>query len=120
MKQATIKLKMYAGNVNMINNDMAIRILRSMLFASLALGFLYVIFLGNMVFNIVERKSLESQARNLSNQVGDLELTYLSLSNKIDLELSHSLGYRETTVKFATRKALGSNTLPTTLANNEI
>jgi hypothetical protein len=119
MKQATIKLKMYAGNVNVIDNNIAPSVLRFMIYASILLAFLYVTFLGNMVFNIVERKALEAQARNLSNQVSDMELTYLSMSNKIDLDLSHSLGFKETNIKFATRKAVGVNS-SATLANNEI
>ena len=63
-----------------------------------------------MVYNIVERKALEAEARELSNEVRDLELTYLSMSGKINLELSNELGFRETKARYATRKALGRAT----------
>ena len=71
-----------------------------------ALAFLYVLFLGNMVGNIIERRSLEANARALSSEVKDLELTYLSMSNNVDLALSHSMGFQETKITFATRKSL--------------
>ena len=109
MRKATLKLKMYAGNVNVINNDSNIEkvLLRSMFWFSVLLAVLYVVFLGNMVFNIVERRTLESEAYTLSNQVGNLELAYLSTSGKIDLNLSHTLGFQETKANFATRPSLG-------------
>ena len=84
------------------------------IFAALALW--YVLILGNMVFDIVQRKALEKEALILSNEVGDLELSYLSVSGSIDVALSSSMGFKETKATFATRKALGS----LKLANNEI
>lgn len=108
MKQVTLKLKSYAGNVSILDNDaVQKRVLRVMLIALTTLVFLYVLFLGNMVKNIIERKSLELQARALSSEVGNLELTYLSMSNSVDLNLSYSLGFKDVKAIFATRKALG-------------
>jgi hypothetical protein len=74
-------------------------------FAILVLS--YIVFLGTMVKNIVERKSLEANARVLESEVRDLELSYLSMSNNIDLNLSYSMGFKEVQATFATRKALG-------------
>jgi len=117
MKAIAIKMKSYTGSVNIVNNNnIQARIFHMLLLSFGIFAFIYVLFLGNMVFNIVERKSLETDARTLSSEVGDLELTYLSISNKIDLTLSHSLGFTETPAKFATRKSLGS----LKVANNEI
>ncbi len=117
MRQATLKLKSYAGNVNIIiNNNLHRRILNLMLWTLGALALFYVFFLGNMVFNIVERKALEGYARTLSSEVGNLELQYLSVSQKIDLDLAYSLGFKEVKTKFATRKSLGS----ISVAKNEI
>lgn len=65
-----------------------------------------------MIFNIMERKNLEEQVLVLGNEVKDLELSYLSTSNSIDLAFSHSLGFKETDIKFATRKVLGSIKIP--------
>ena len=117
MRQASLKLKSYARNVSIVDNgNLQKRILNMMLWMFGILAFCYLFFLGNMVFNIVERKSLEGYALALSKEVGDLELEYLSASQKVDLTLAHSLGFKEIQTKFATRKALGS----ISIAKNEI
>ncbi|MCX6751483.1 MAG: hypothetical protein NT161_01805 [Candidatus Nomurabacteria bacterium] len=117
MKQASLKLKSYANNVNIIDNgNLQKRILDIMLWTLGALILCYVFFLGNMVFNIVERKALEERALTLSNEVGNLELEYLSVSQKVDLNLAYSLGFKEIKKTFAARKALGS----INIAKNEI
>lgn len=117
MKTASLKLKSYANNVNIIDNgNLQKKILNTMIWMFAILAFFYVFFLGNMVFNIVERKSLETYAHNLQSDVGNLELEYLSMSQKVDLNLAYSLGFKEIKTKFAIRKALGS----ISIAKNEI
>ena len=117
MRQASLKLKSYASNVNIIDNgNLQKRIFNSMLYTLGILALCYVFFLGSMVFNIVERKMLESQALTLSNEVSNLELEYFSVSQKVDLNMAYSLGFKETKAKFATRKDLGS----ISIAKNEI
>ena len=109
MKHLSLKLKSYASHVNIVDNSNLEKRLLQFLFASLgALALIYVILLSNMVFNIVARKSLEAEARSLGNEVGALELTYLSMSNKIDLNFSKALGFQETKINFATRQSLGN------------
>ena len=110
MKKASLKFKTYVNNVDIIdNNNLAHRIFRLMIISFGALALCYALILGNMVFNIIERRSLEKEALSLSSEVGNLELAYLFLSNKVDLNLSYSLGFKEIKPKFATRKALGFN-----------
>ena len=117
MKQASLKLKSYANNVNIIDNgNLQKRILSIMLSVLGVLALFYFFLLANMIFNIIERKSLEGRALALSNEVGNLELEYLSVSQKVDLNLAYSLGFKETKTTFATRKALGS----IDIAKNEI
>jgi len=114
MRQATLKLKEYASNINVINKNAEKFMLRVMFLTFLALIAWYVLLLGNIVFNIIERKTAEASVRALSSEVSDLELEYLSISNNIDLNLSYSMGFKEISAKFATRKsldALGSNTI---------
>ena len=82
--------------------------MRFLLISFGALGLFYVLILGSMIFDITERKSLEARARTLSNEVLNLELTYLDISNKVDLTLAESLGFKETKANFATRKSVGS------------
>ena len=110
------------GNVIIIdNNNLQHRIFHIILMSFGALALAYILILGNMVFNIIERRSFEKQALSLSNEVGDLELVYLSLSNKVDLPLSYSLGFKETKPKFAIRQALCLGSSPLSLKlDNEI
>lgn len=109
MRQASLKIKSYASNVLVFDN---LNIQRQILHISLwvfgVLSLFYVLFLGNMVFNIIERKALETEAHSLSNEIMALELNYLSLSKKIDLNFAYSLGFKEIKTKYANRKALGS------------
>lgn len=110
MRQMSLQLKTRIRNVNIMNNNIEVEknILNIMLSILVALTFWYVLILGSMVFDIVQRKTLEKEMLTLSNEVGNLELSYLSISSSIDLALSSSMGFKETRVNFATRKSLGS------------
>ena len=110
MKTIAIKMKSYTGGVSIINNNnLEKRILNMMLWVLGILAFCYILFLGNMVFNIIERKTLEADARNLQNEVGDLQSQYFSVSNKVNLSLAASMGFKETKEKqYAIRESLGS------------
>lgn len=117
MKQVSLKIKSYANNVTIIDNgNLQKKIFNFMLCILGILALIYVVLLGNMVFDIVSRKSLENRALTLYNEVGNLELTYLAASQKVDLKLADSLGFKEIKTKFATRKTLGS----INIAKNEI
>ena len=110
MRQATLKLKNYAENLNITNNNIEVQkiILRSMLIILGGLALLYVLILGNTVFNIVQRRALEKTALTLSNKVSSLELSYLSVSGSVDLALSSTMGFVQAKTTFVTRKSLGS------------
>ncbi|MBI3888632.1 hypothetical protein HY311_02465 [Candidatus Nomurabacteria bacterium] len=101
-----------------MNNNIEVNrvILNTLLSTFGLLALLYVLIMGNMVVNIVERKALEKEVLTTSNEVGQLELSYLSVSGSVDMALSSSMGFKETKATFATRKSLGS----LKLANNEI
>lgn len=117
MRQVALKIKNYAGSVDIVNNNNLQRRILNIALSSLgALAVFYVLLLGNMVFNIVERKSLETNLRTLSSEVAELELTYLSISNTVDSNLGLSLGFKEQPATYATRKSLGS----VKLTKNEI
>ncbi|MFA5841545.1 MAG: hypothetical protein WC835_01105 [Candidatus Paceibacterota bacterium] len=74
--------------------------------SALAASFaLYLVFVGATIVNIVERKNIESGNRTLSSRVSELELAYLSESNKVDLNLAYSLGFKD-----ATNAVFASNT----------
>ena len=118
MRQAALQLKNRIRNANVIGNNVetSSTILNTMLFILAGLAFLYVLILGNMVFDIVQRKTLEKEMLTLTNEVGNLELAYLNASNSVDMNLSASMGFKEAKASFATRKALGS----INITNNEI
>ena len=111
MKQASLKFKTSMENVNIMSDNVEVRkvVLNTMLAVLFALAFWYVLIIGNMTFDIVERRVLEKEALALSNEIGNLELSYLSISNSLDLSLSHSMGFKETKATFATRKSHGYN-----------
>ena len=109
MKRASEKLNIYVKNVSEINYDTR-KIILSIIFWSFgALALIYVVLLGNMVKNIIQRQGLETQARSFSNEVQSLETTYLSMSNTIDLASAYSMGFKDVKATFATRKTLGFN-----------
>ena len=109
MRQATLQMKTRIQNVNIMNNNIDVEknILRTMLFILAALAIFYVLILGNMVFNIIERKALEKEMLTLSNDVGKLEISYLAVSSSVDMQLSSTMGFKEIKATFATRKSLG-------------
>lgn len=96
----------------MINNSIEKFLLHAILWSFAFLAILYVLFLTIMVSNIIERRSLEAEARVLSNEVSGLQLSYLSMSNKVDLNFAYSAGFKETKATFTTRKALGLAPVP--------
>ncbi|MBI3305970.1 hypothetical protein HYZ82_02430 [Candidatus Nomurabacteria bacterium] len=112
MKQMSLKLNTYIRSVSVINNNIEKIALNFILWSFFALSIFYILFLGNMVGNIVERRSLEKEALALSNEVGNLELEYLSLWNNIDFTLSQTLGFKETKAIFTARKSIGLNVEP--------
>lgn len=108
MKKTALKIKRYTTNVNIVNNNnIEKRVLSILLYSLGILALAYVLILGNTIFNIVARQSLGAQIKTLSNEVGDLEFKYLSMSNKIDLALSQEMGFKEAKTIFAVRKSLG-------------
>lgn len=121
MKQASIRIKKQISNVSIINNNNIERhVLNIMIWSFGTLALLYILFLGNMVFNIVERRNLEKDVRTISSEVQDLELNYLSMSSKLDLALSQSMGFKEIAKSFAIRKSLGLGNDTVKPGNNEI
>lgn len=114
MKRTTIKIKRYTSNVNIVNNNnLGNRIFNILLCSLCACALSYALILGSMTFNIVARQSLGVNARDLSNEVGNLELKYLAMSNAIDIAMSSDMGFKESKIKYATRQSLGTLSLST-------
>jgi hypothetical protein len=107
MRAIGSKLNMYVRSVTLVNNDAERAIFNIILWSFGVLALLYILFLGNMVKDIVGRKSLEARVSTLSNEVRDLELDYLALSNNIDLDFSYSLGFKDAKTTFTAHKSVG-------------
>ena len=118
MRQMSLKLNTYVKSVGVINNNIERTILNTIILFFGVLTFFYILFLGNMVKNIIERQSLEVRMRSLANEVRSLEVAYLSMSNKVDLSLSYSMGFKETEAIFATRKSFSLSSLDSRLKGN--
>ena len=94
MKEINLKSNIYAKSASILNNSTEKYILNIIFFSFGAFALLYILFLGNMVKNIIDRRSFEIDARSLSSEVQNLEVTYLSMSNNIDLAFSYSMGFK--------------------------
>ena len=104
MQQLSLKLNMYVKSISVVNNIEKF-VLHIIFWSFGILALIYVCLLGNMVKNIVERQAFEVEARALSNEVRNLEVTYLSLSSGVDLSLANSMGFQKIQENFATRKS---------------
>lgn len=129
MRQNNLKINSYtkniSQNISIVNNsNLQKRILNTLLFSLGILAVSYIFIIANITLNIIERKALLENEHNLANVIGGLELKYLSLSSKIDLNLAYSMGFKEAKASFAVRKSLelASTTRfgTETVANNSI
>ncbi|MDB5266268.1 MAG: hypothetical protein JWN89_83 [Parcubacteria group bacterium] len=64
----------------------------SLCVASLAL---YVYGVNATVRNTVVRAQLEAEASNISAHLGEMEFAYISLKNKVSLEVAYARGYQD-------------------------
>lgn len=57
------------------------------------LFFLYMYLIGSITFNVLARKSLEVNISELGNDVSDIELEYIALSNSINAQFGKEIGF---------------------------
>ncbi|MFA5933970.1 MAG: hypothetical protein WC795_01990 [Candidatus Paceibacterota bacterium] len=89
------------------NNNLPQRLFYLMFGVCIVLSFVYVYLIGSIIFNVLERKSVENQVRTIRSAVGNLELDYLSQNKTVDLSYAKSLGFEEPkNLYFASRKSL--------------
>lgn len=110
MRQATLQLKTRIPHVNIMNNNIEIKknIFNTMSLIFAILIFSYLLILWNTVFSIIARRTLEKEMTILSNEISKLEVSYLAISNSVDMNLSSTMGFKEAKATFAIRKSLGS------------
>jgi cell shape-determining protein MreC len=93
-----------------INLDTNLRkkLILSLFGGAILFAFLYGYFINQTILNVVARKNIEADLIELGSEVSSLEVEYIKLKNKIDLEFAHSLGYKDVSdIKFVSRKSLG-------------
>lgn len=82
----------------------------------IVLGFListfvmYVFLVNKTIMNVVAREKVEKNISSLSTSIGELEFKYISLKNKVTLELAHSKGFSDVSpTRFIARNGNGSS-----------
>lgn len=79
------------------------------LFAVVFAGF-YIYFVNGAIINVVERQKIEKEIASINSRISDLESSYISLNNKINLEYAFSAGFvKVAKEKYVRRKTLGAN-----------
>jgi hypothetical protein len=53
----------------------------------------YLFFIGQTVFKLVAEKNISSEIKNISAEIGELELRSLSLNDTISIERAYELGF---------------------------
>ncbi len=89
----TRTIKQNTGILN--NNDINRRVFYIVLSLFGIISGLYVYFLGTIVFNVLERRTVATEAQTLRGEVNDLQIRYLSLNNSVNLTLATNLGFNE-------------------------
>jgi hypothetical protein len=86
------KVKMITNNI--VENTKTQKILFNILISStLVLCLVYGYLIVSMTFNIIARKSLEKNLATLTNEVNDLNITYINNINEINKEYALSKGF---------------------------
>ena len=105
-------IRILKSNMLPLNTDLRKRLFFGLLgFAGLTF-FVYIYLIGQIVFNVVERRNAETELKFLSNSLSQLEFKYLSKSREINLEYAKNLGFKEPQkIGFVGRTTLTKNTL---------
>lgn len=81
---------------NIVNDEsLRRRIFKVLCGSLLSLSLCYVYLVGSITFNIIARKTLETNINELNSEVGQLELQSIQLVNNIDVSFGKSMGYVE-------------------------
>jgi cell division septal protein FtsQ len=68
-------------------------LLRVLIYSSIVLCAVYLYLVGSITFNVIARRSLENTVVTLTNNVNQLELTYLNNIKGIDKNYAFSKGF---------------------------
>ena len=77
----------------------------------------YIFYANSMVHNAVSIKNIEKEMVQLKSKIGELEFSYISVKNSINLDVAKDLGFVESkNITYISRKPIGK----TISLNNEI
>jgi glycerol-3-phosphate acyltransferase PlsY len=81
-------------------------IFRVLILSLILLSVVYTYLIGSITFNVLARKTLDTTAHELGSHVSELELSDMTLANKIDKNYAVSIGFVDVQKNiFATRDA---------------
>ena len=93
-------------NINSILNYRA-RIFWIFTLSIIALTFVYASLVHSTIINVLEREKLIGDIRDKSTLVSELESSYFSIKNKINIDLAHSKGFYDSEISsFISKKSL--------------
>lgn len=78
-----------------ISIDTRVRTFWTLIFLSIALLVVYIYGVNATVRNTVARQNIESEVSNISNKLGEMEFIYISLTNKVSLQVAYSRGFKD-------------------------
>jgi len=76
----------------------------------------YVYFLHSAITNVVKRENIIRDNRALSTKVSELEAKYFSVKSKINIELAHERGFKDSDVA----SYISSNAVTAMANHNEL
>lgn len=79
-----------------ISYDNRTRIFWILISALALLVCVQIVAIGATTKSVAERQTLEKQVLDLTARAGELEFNYITLRNKVDMNLAYERGYRET------------------------
>ncbi len=98
-----------------ISIDTRVRLFWTLIFLSVTLLVMYIYGVNITVRNTVARQNIESEVSNISTRLGEMEFTYISLTNKVSLQVAYARGFKDVNapeyISRAKGTALSMNTL---------
>lgn len=71
---------------------------------------LYLYFINQTIINVVERQNNEKRIARVNSQISDLEVSYLDLKNRINMDYALSKGFvKVSNEKYMSRKTFSGN-----------
>jgi hypothetical protein len=67
----------------------------SLLFLILLMSCTYGLLIGKIITNVVARQNIQKNLTALSSQVSNLEATYLTLQDSVNIDTAYAMGFKD-------------------------